>query len=79
MTTNNDTHTSEDDDLMAQASERLQRKLLQSQKPTLVTYQPHAWYFSASPPATSKTGRPQMLFGNYIRIGTCQSLPRDKS
>jgi hypothetical protein len=38
MTSNHDTDTSEDDGLMAQANEQLQRELLQSQKATLLTY-----------------------------------------
>jgi hypothetical protein len=37
MTTNHDTDTSEDDSLMAQANEQLERELLQSQTPTLAT------------------------------------------
>jgi hypothetical protein len=37
MTTNHDTNTSEDDSLMAQANEPLEREQLQSQKPTLAT------------------------------------------
>jgi hypothetical protein len=37
MTTNQDTDTSEDDSLMAQANEQLERELLQSQTPTLAT------------------------------------------
>jgi hypothetical protein len=39
MTTSHDTSTSEDDCLMAQANEQLERELLQSQKLTLITYQ----------------------------------------
>jgi hypothetical protein len=38
MTTNHDTEASEEDSLMSQANEQLERELLQSQKPTLATY-----------------------------------------
>jgi hypothetical protein len=38
MTTDHDTDTSEDDSLIAQANEQLERELLQSQKPILATY-----------------------------------------
>jgi hypothetical protein len=68
MTTNHDTDTSEDDSLMAQANEQLERELLQSQKPT---EPPDVWYLSASSPATSKTGLQLTLFGSCIKIGTC--------
>jgi hypothetical protein len=39
MTTSHDSGTSEDDCLMTQANEQLERELLQSQKLTLTTYQ----------------------------------------
>jgi hypothetical protein len=38
MTTNHDTDASEDDSLMAQANEQLERELFQSRKPTLAVY-----------------------------------------
>jgi hypothetical protein len=38
MITNHGTDTSEDDSIMAQANEQLERELLQSQKPPLAAY-----------------------------------------
>ena len=38
MTTNHDTEASEEDSLMAQANEQLEREQLQSQRPSLTTY-----------------------------------------
>ncbi|OKP09978.1 hypothetical protein PENSUB_4600 [Penicillium subrubescens] len=69
MTTSHDTDVSEDDSLMAQANEQLERELLQSQKPTLATYRaPRRVVYLGISPSYLKDWMLQMVFGNCIKI-----------